>query len=109
MLSGVLLHVIAAAGSVDLTMDFRSSPELFWRSFEVVDDASVCGISDLGDFEIFVFCGNDTGVEDLAAAGWVEGGAVEEKSWLGIRLKFTYFGFEVVEERVVVVEALGHG
>ena len=83
MLSGVLLHVIAAAGRVDLSADRSSRREIFdWR-FEVVDDSSILGVSDLGDFELLVFDRDRADVENLSSTGGIEGGAVEDQGWAG--------------------------
>jgi hypothetical protein len=54
-------------------------------------------------------CGDYAGVEDLAAAGGIEGGAVENDSRARSLGYVTEFGIESVEERVVIVEAVGHG
>jgi hypothetical protein len=85
-----------------------------WRrvpGFEVVDDVAVFGVGDLGDakFGGGVFSGEPAGVVKLAAAGGIEGGAVEnERGTRGFE-DWVDFGVEVVEEGVVVVEAVGHG
>ena len=55
MLSGVLLHVVAAAGGVDLAADFGSRLQGLWRGFKIMNDAAVFGVGDFGDFEVFVF------------------------------------------------------
>ena len=48
------------------------------------------------------------GVVDLAAAGGVEGGAVENDCWARGFDHRTDFGVKMVEKRIVVVEAVGH-
>ena len=108
MLSGVLLHVIATAGGVNLAADARSGREIFDRSFEVVDDSAIFSVDDFGDAESFGAGFDRAGVENLPAAGGVEGGAVEDEGGAGISTDLCDFGFEVVEERIVVVEAVGH-
>ena len=45
---------------------------------------------------------------NLASAGGVEGGAVENECGTWRVNDVAHFGVEVVEEGVVVVEALGH-
>ena len=113
MLSGVLLHVVAAAEAVDFGVDVRAGLERglveVALGFEVVDDASVFGVGDFGDFELRVSRCDGAGVVDLASAGGIEGRAVEdERRARGVN-DVTDFGVEVVEEGVVVVEAVGHG
>ncbi len=115
MLSGVLLHVVAAACGIDLAVDAGSGLEGFslrivQRGFEVVHDSAVFRVGDFGDSEFGVCVRSDpSGVEYLAAAGGIEGGAVEnERRARGVE-DFADFGVEVVEERIVVVEACGHG
>ena len=44
----------------------------------------------------------------LASAGGIEGGAVENERRPGRVSDLTHFGVEVVEEGVVVVEAIRH-
>ena len=46
---------------------------------------------------------------DLAAAGRVEGGAVENDGWARSFGDVADFGVEVVEEGVVIVKAFSHG
>ena len=81
VLGGVLLHVVAAAGGVDLAVDAGSGLNIFDGGFEVVDDVAVFGVGDFGDaeFDGGVFRGKPSGVVNLAAAGGIEGGAVENE------------------------------
>ena len=53
--------------------------------------------------------GDPASVEDLAAAGGIERAPVENQGRTGAVLQFADLGIEVVEEGVVVVEAVGHG
>ena len=74
-----------------------------------MDDAAVFGVGDFGDSEFCVVGGDRAGVEDLAAAGGIEGGAVEDQGGPRSLVDFADFGVEVVEEGVVVVEAVVMG
>ncbi len=109
MLSGMLLHVVAAAGEIDLAAHARAGLEVVRRSFKVVHDASVFEVGDFADFVTDRVGGDDARVEDLASAGGVEGGAVEDDCRALGLWEFFDFGFEVVEEGIVVVKAVGHG
>ena len=63
VLSGVLLHVVATAGGVDLAVDAGSGLEGFSldraRGFEVVHDSAVFHVGDFGDAELGVGVGGD--------------------------------------------------
>lgn len=74
-----------------------------------MDDASVFGVSNLDDFELRVGGGDCAGVEDLSAAGGIKRCAVEEHCRARCFDDFVHLGVEVVEERVVIVETVGHG
>src|ERR1700758_2521088 len=74
-----------------------------------MNDPPVFCVSYLGDSE-FLVAGNDpAGVVDLPSAGRIKGGTIEDYSGTAGRWEFLNFGFEVVEEGIVVVEAVGHG
>src|SRR5215475_8266261 len=109
MLAGVLLHMIAPAAWVDLTSDFRAGLDLFWGNFEVMDNATVFRVGDLGDSQVFISSRDDSCVVDLAAAGRIEGRLIEDQGRFWAFRDFPNLGLEVVEEGVVVVEALRHG
>jgi len=72
---------------------------IFDGGFEVVDDVAVFGVGDFGDaeFDGGVFRGKPSGVVNLAAAGGIEGGAVENERGRGFR-GLNGLGVEVVEE-----------
>jgi hypothetical protein len=109
VLAGVLLHVIAAASGVNLAVDAGSGLDVIGWGFKVMDDATVFGVGNLGDFECLVFGQKYAGVKDLPAASGIEGGAVQNYCGaLGLE-DFFDLGFEIVEERVMVVETLSHG
>ena len=59
MLSGVLLHVVAAAGGVDFAVDAGSGLQIFQWGIEVVDDLAVFGVGDFGDAKFRVGIGRD--------------------------------------------------
>jgi hypothetical protein len=74
-------------------------------------DAAVFGVGGFGDaeFVVVVGYGDVPGVVDLSAAGGVEGGAVENEGWTWGFDYLVYFGVEVIEKGILVVEAVGHG
>jgi hypothetical protein len=47
----MLLHMVAAAGSVDFAPDAGSGMRVFQRRFQVVDDPAVFGFGDFGDLD----------------------------------------------------------
>ena len=51
MLSRVLLHVVAAAGGIDLAVDAGSGLNIFDGGIEVVNNMAVFGVSGFGDAE----------------------------------------------------------
>ena len=73
-----------------------------------MDDVAVFGVGDFGDAEFGVGRDDRARVVDLAAAGGVERGAVENQRWARRFDHRADFGVEVVEKGVVVVEAVGH-
>src|SRR5580704_13477906 len=115
MLSRVLLHMIPAAGGVDLATDAAAGPYLFqwrvFRSFKVVHHPSIFRVCNLRDTEFRAarLGGCDpAGVVNLATAGGVERGPVENH---GRARRFHYrahLGVKVVQKRIVIVEAFGH-
>jgi hypothetical protein len=110
MLSGMLLHVVAAARGVDLAADAGSGREIFDRSFQVVDDSAIFRVGDFRDSESLVAVDGDRAdVEDLSSASRVKGGTIEDEGWTLACGDLFDFGVEVVEEGVVVVETVGHG
>jgi hypothetical protein len=73
-----------------------------------VDHSAAFGIGDFGDAKFRVRVGTDPAcVEDLAAAGGIEGGAVENQPRTGRLEDLADFRVEIVEERIVVVETGG--
>jgi hypothetical protein len=109
VLGGVLLHVIAPAGGIDLTVDAGSGLKVSQGSIEVMDDAAVFGVGDFGDTKFVVAGEEGAGIVDLASAGGIEGGPVENDGGTRGFEDGVDFGVEVVEEGIVVVEAVGHG
>ena len=80
------------------------------RGFEIVHDLAVFAIGDFGDAKFGVGVGGDpSGVEYLAAARGVEGGAVENECGPRVVGDIEDFSVEVVEEGILVVEAVRHG
>lgn|SRR5579871_1876075 len=109
MLAGVLLHVVATAAGIDLAVDAGSGLQVPYR-LEVVDDPSIFSISDFGDAQLVggILREDGTGIKDLAPARWIESSAVENdcRSWVLSCL--ADFRIEIIEKRIVIVEALGH-
>ena len=104
MLSRMLLHVVASAGSVDFAAHARAWLEILHR-FDIVDDLAIIGIGNFVDVEFGCPGGDRSGVEDLSAASGIEGGAVENQRGARVFDYVANFGVEVVKERVLVVEA----
>ena len=73
-----------------------------------MDDAAVFGVGNFGHGNSFISGRNDSPVMYLAAAGGIERGAVQNYSGLWAFADLSHLGIEVVEERVVVIEALCH-
>jgi hypothetical protein len=113
VLPGVLLHVVTPARGVNLAADEGSGLHILYRRFEVVDDLAVFGVSDFGDPHlgrvVRIASKDPSCVEDLSAAGGIKGGTVENQRGTRSFCRLANFGVEVVEERIVVVEARGHG
>ena len=107
MLSRVLLHVVTATSGVDLAADVRAWGEVF-HGFHIVNDATVFCLGYFGDAMSGTVRRDPSGVVDLASAGGIEGGPVESDCWTRGLRDFADFRVEVVEEGVVVVEAVGH-
>ena len=73
-----------------------------------MDDAAVCCVGNFGHGELFITGQNDSPVVYLAAAGGIERSPVQDYPRLWAFRDLPNFGVEVVEERVVVIEALCH-
>ena len=73
-----------------------------------MDNAAVFRVSNFGHGELFITAQNDSPVVYLAAAGGIERGPVQDYPRLWAFRDPPHFGIEVVEERVVVIEALCH-
>ena len=73
-----------------------------------MDDAAVCRVGNFGHGELFITGQNDSPVVYLAAAGGIERGAVQHDPRPWAFHDLPHFGIEIVEERVVVIEALCH-
>src|ERR1700729_2880188 len=105
----MLLHVVAAARGVNLAMDAGSGLDVS-GGFDVVDDFAVLAVGHFGDPKFGIGIGsNPAGVEDLAAAGGIKRRAIKNQRGAWVVDHFAHFGVEVVEKRVVVIEAVGHG
>ena len=87
VLAGVLLHVIAAAGGVNLAVDagsgLQGSLVEIALGFEVVDDAAIFGVGDFGDAELAGARREPSRIVNLASAGGIERGAVENERGAG--------------------------
>ena len=49
MLSGMLLHVVTASGGIDLSANACAGRHVFEGHLEIVDDAAIFGVGNLGD------------------------------------------------------------
>lgn len=108
MLAGVLLHVIAAPSRVDLAPDAGAGLQIFYGSFEIVNDTAVLGVSDFDNAGFLIARENPSGIVDLAAARWIERRAIENERGARRVSLLADFGFELIKEGVVVVEAVSH-
>ena len=108
MLSSVLLHVIPPAGGINLATDSAPGPDLLRWCFQIMDDVAVFRVGYFGHNELFVTGRNDSPVVYLAAAGGIERSAVQHYPRFWAFADLLHFGIEVVEERVVVIQALCH-
>ena len=99
MLAGVLLHVIEAAGPVDLSLDLGGRK----RRFEDVRDAVVF-IHDVADRD----ASERAHIERLSAGGWVKHGTVQICATPFIR-GFDNAGVKFAQITIVVVQAFRHG
>jgi hypothetical protein len=75
-----------------------------------MDDAAIFGIGDFNDAELAGSRREPSRIVNLASAGGIEGGVVEDQRRAAIFVsgEFADHAVEVVEERVVVVETIGH-
>lgn len=112
VLAGVLLHVIAAARRVNLATDERSGLQgslvEIALCFDIVDHFAVFCVSDFGDAELGGARREPSRIVNLASAGGIEGGAIENERRAGRVNDLAHFGLEVVDEGIVIVEAIGH-
>ena len=108
VLSRMLLHVIAPPGNVDLTADTTSRGQVFYRSFEIMDDSSVFGIGDFGDAVFRCTRSDPARVVDLPAASGIKRSTVESDRWPRAFGDVANLAFKFVEKRVVIVEPVGH-
>ena len=115
VLAGVLLHVVEAAGPVDVALDFGAEGE---RLADVVPDLAVLVFFDGVDGNVEGCARGGDGAEQagvigLAAAGGVEGGAVEGDlpdgftSGAGELTDIDNSSGERLEERIGVIEPFG--
>src|SRR5262249_48096258 len=107
MLTGVLLHVVAAAGRVNAAVNSGSRRD---RCGSEMEDAAIFFVRDV-DNRNFPVAGERelSRVMDLATASRIERRAVQHHGVPAVTLeRLDHAGVEVVEERIVVVETLGH-
>lgn len=115
MLTGVLLHVVAAPFGVYGSAN-HSSPCRWLVCFDVVDHTAVLGLDDFGDPKplrrFTFFRGHPAGIVNLASTGWIESRAVEENPVAAIDLRrrnhLGDFTFEIAKKGIVIVETFGH-
>src|SRR6478609_10858239 len=106
VLAGVLLHVVTSSRGIDGAMNLRSQSQRLRRK---VKDASVFFVGNFSDGNLLAVGCQRTEIVYLAAAGRIEGGTVEHKGRPAIALeRFHHASVKVVEERIVIVEAVSH-
>src|SRR5260370_16092637 len=113
MLSGVLLHVVAAAFWIDAAAAADAGNQQLRRRFQVMENPAVFRIRNfsypqaLGSFER-----QPSRVMHLAAASWIERGFPQDdrrtRLISGGRRDFLDNGIEFVHFRTVVVKTFGH-
>src|SRR5580698_3457092 len=113
MLSGVLLHMLAAAFGIDATANANADGrQLGWRLDVMQYSAVLC---------VRYFCNSQTlrtfereppGVVHLTAAGGIERRLAQDNGWPWLLRRRRYDGFnhgiEFVGLGIVVVKAFGH-
>src|ERR1051325_1475154 len=113
MLSGVLLHVIAAAFAIDDEVHQRVArdADLCGSRINVVDDSPAIRLRDFRDpkTDFVGLTSKPTGVVQLATTGRIEGTAVQDHAdTLALGSELDDLGVELQQSGVGVVEALGH-
>ena len=113
MLSGVLLHVVAAAFGIDAAMYRGACQRQPRRRFQVVNDPAVFPIRNFRDSQAIAPVERQpSGVVDLTATGWIERRFAQDdrearllgrgrRHVLDNRIEFVHF-------RAVVVKTIGH-
>ncbi len=113
VLSGVLLHVIAASFRIDAAPHPDTRNRQLRRRFEVVENPAVFRIRNFRNPQALgPFKRQPAGVVDLTAAGWIERGLPQDDS----RTRFVSRGrrdafddrIEFVNFRIIVIKTFGH-
>jgi hypothetical protein len=113
MLSGVLLHVVAAAFGIDAAADPDARNRQLWGRFEVVENPAIFRIRNfrypqaLGPFER-----KPSSIVDLTAAGGIERSFPQDNGRARLvrreRRDFLDHRIEFVNFRTIVVKTFGH-
>jgi hypothetical protein len=107
VLAGVLLDVIKTTSGIHCAM-YRSSGSK--RLAGKMQDAPVFVVGDLNNRDLPSIGNKRAKIVHLAAAGGIERSSIKHNRVLPIaRKRFDHAGIEVVEKRVVVIEAFSHG
>src|SRR5437868_6083372 len=100
--------MVTPTSGVDHAMDLSSGGE---RRGSIVQDAPIFLVRNFGNGNLLAFGGQRTEIVYLPAARRIERSAVEHDGSPAVAIEcFDHASVEVVEERVVIVEAVGgHG
>ena len=107
MLTGVLLHVVAAAQGIDQAPHWLSGNQ---RCGSNVMNGPIFFVRDIQHRDFgFVLQNENAGVMDLSAAGGIKGCSVQHDCTFTLAIPdLKHARIEGVEEGIVVVETVGH-
>jgi hypothetical protein len=106
MLTRVLLHMVKPTSGIDAAMHLRTNSQWFRRK---VEDASSFIVGNFSNHYLLAAGGDYAKIVNLAAACWIESSTVEHDGSPAIAIeRFDHASIEVVEKRIVIVEAVSH-